>query len=83
MNALFSVLGVMGSNLDQSQGMNPENDVSTKKVEFGENSVIYSQLLALRKDVFSTVLVSVSNYLMMPWSIPWELEAQTWSKRKV
>ena len=36
MNALFAVLGVMGSNLDQSQGMNPENDVSTKKVEFGE-----------------------------------------------
>ena len=42
----------MDSNLDQSQGMNPESDVSTKKVEFGENSVIYSQLLALRKDVF-------------------------------
>ena len=56
MNALFAVLGVMGSNLDQSRGMNPENNVSTKKVEFGENSVIYSQLLALRKDVFCTVL---------------------------
>ena len=36
MNALFSVLGVMGSNLYQSKGMIPENDVSTKKVEFGE-----------------------------------------------
>ena len=36
MNVRFSVLGFMGSNLDQSQGMNPENDVSTKKVEFGE-----------------------------------------------
>ena len=52
MNALFAVLGVMGSHLDQSRGMNPENDVSTKKVEFEENYVIYSQLLALRKDVF-------------------------------
>ena len=52
MNTLFSVLEVMGSNSDQSKGMNPENDVRTKKVEFGENSVIYSQLLALRKDVF-------------------------------
>ncbi len=52
MNVLFAVLGVMGSHLDQSRGMNPENNVSTKKVEFGENSVIYSQLLALRKDVF-------------------------------
>ena len=52
MNALFAVLGVMGSNVDQSRGMNPENNVSTKKVEFGENSVIYSQLLPLRKDVF-------------------------------
>ena len=31
MNARFSVLGVMCSNLDQSQGMNPENDVSAKK----------------------------------------------------
>ena len=56
MNALLSVLGVMGSNLDQSQGMNPENDVSKKKVEFGENSVIYLHLLALHKDVFCTVL---------------------------
>ena len=56
MNALFAVLGVMGSNLDQSRGMNPENNVSTKKVEFGENSVIYSQLLALPKDVFCAVL---------------------------
>ena len=61
MNALFAVLGVMGSNLDQSQGMNPENDVSTKKVEFGENSVIYSQLLALRKDVFCAVLAHPSQ----------------------
>ena len=56
MNALFAVLGVIGSNLDQSRGMNSENNVSTKKVEFGENSVIYSQLLALRKDVFCAVL---------------------------
>ena len=58
MNALFAVLGVMGSNLDQSQGMNPENDVSTKKVEFEENSVIYLQLLALRKDFFVPYLPS-------------------------
>ena len=137
MNALFAVLGVMGSNLDQSQGMNPENDVSTKKVEFGENSVIYSQLLALRKDVFvpylslqciklpddalvdplgvrgsnlvqkkgmnaengvrpkkkkkvgtsrknaGTSRKNTLNWKMTSWPIPWELEAQTWSKRKV
>ena len=36
MNDLFAVLRVMGANLDQSRGMNPENNVSTKKVEFGE-----------------------------------------------
>ena len=138
MNALFSVLGVMGSNVDQSQGMNPENDVSTKKVEFGENSVIYSQLLALRKDVFVPYLslqciklpddalvdplgvrgsnlvqkkgmsaenglrpkekqkkVGTSrknawtsrkntlNWKITSWPSPCELEAQTWSKRKI
>ena len=52
MDALFSVLGVMGSNLDQSQVMNPENDVSTKKWNSEKSSVLFSQLLALRKDIF-------------------------------
>ena len=66
MNALFSVLGVMGSNLDQSQGMNPENDVSTKKVEFGENFVIYSQLLALRKDALDNPCVAVMIRCTVP-----------------
>ena len=52
MNALFSGLGVMGSNLDQSQGMNPENDVSTKKWNSEKNSVIYSQLWRSVKTFF-------------------------------
>ena len=83
MNALFSVLGVMGSNLDQSQGMNPENDMSTKS-GIRRNSVIYSQLLTLRKDVFVPYLSL--QFIKLPDDAlvdPWELEAQTWSKRKV
>ncbi len=51
MNALLALLRVMGSNLDQSQGMDPGERMITKKVHFEEHFVIYLQPLALRKEV--------------------------------
>ena len=71
-DALVDPLGVRGSNLVQKKGMNAENGLRPKKTQKKSrnvpkkrrdvpkkhtHSVIYSQLLALRKDVFCTVLV--------------------------
>ena len=51
MNALFAPLGVISSDLVQMKGMNPEKNVITKKMEFGENSGKFLGISALRRDI--------------------------------
>jgi hypothetical protein len=70
---LADPLGVRGSSLDQKKGMNAKNGLRPKKKKKVGTS---------RKNA-GTSRKNTLNWKMTSWPIPWELEAQTLSKKKV
>ena len=74
-DVLANPLGVRGSNFVQKKSISAENGLRPKKQKTHKVGTSRKNAGTSRKTTL--------NWEMTSWPIPWELEAQTWSKRKV